>query len=411
MNPVVLACVLVIFAATFSTSAYIPLAPFLASRRQVGLLLSSQGLASCLALVPAGLAVDSVGGARVLRHGMAAFAGSIFFTSVSTGFAPQLLGRVVNGASGSVIFCAGMALIMERFQEPFRAEYVGISIGMGTLGNLAGAPLAGYVFASALAQGLNQPQALALLPAGILLALSYVALKRVPKVAFEPKEPLLQEPKGQDDGICLRFFGVYAAVGVRSWVISMALACLFGAQSALLCAGALELHARGFSTAEIGVVPVPAGFLQAICARLGGRMSSTPSWRVALMVLSPLTLAAALLCSVLASTLSSAGSAVLPIVVTLGVGSATQALADAPSISLMADLASLHGRGYGEAVTASELAVCSGQAIGPSLGAMILQMGGFDCLCVVLAAWAILVSVACAAFLQHVEHSPVSNSA
>jgi len=403
MDAVLVTSVLVIFAGGFSASGYVPLAPFLASRSGVGILLSVQGLASCIALVPSGRAVDRFGSEHILRKGFVVFALSLLFASISTSFAAQLMGRIASGAGGAMLFSSGMAMIMERFQDPTRSEYVGNSIGMGTLGNLAGPPVAGYIYAFATESGVGEPQALALLPAGVLLGLACLAFQRVPKVDFSSKVPLLEEKQSQE-GLLLRFFGVYAVVGVRSWVISFALSCLFGAQTALLCAGALEMQAHGFTTREIGLIPVPAGILQAIMSRWGGRMAGTPWRRIYIMILSPLALAVSLLCCSALSSFYPAGGVTLPIVLALGAGSATMAVADAPSISLMSDLAVQHGRGYGEAMTASELAVTAGQAMGPSLAVLMLQQGGFDGLCLFFAACAVLVSCACAAFLRHVEH-------
>mmetsp|Transcript_78871 Transcript_78871/g.249260 ORF Transcript_78871/g.249260 Transcript_78871/m.249260 type:complete len:411 (-) Transcript_78871:26-1258(-) len=410
MDAVVLTCVLVIFAATFSNLAYVPLAPFLASETAVGVLLSSQGFASCLALVPSGWAVDRLGSEYVLRLGSVVFALSLMFSSVSAAFLAQLLGRLCNGAGGSMLFCSAMAMIMERFQDPVRAEYVGVSLGLGTVGGLAGPPAAGYIFALAMGAGAWAPQALALAPTGVMLALAYAALLRVPKADFSPRKPLLESGRGQE-GLCSRFFGVYAAVGIPSWVISFALACLFGVQSALLCGGALEMQMEGFTAREIGLAPVPAGLLQAFCSRWGGRMAGTPRQRISIMVLSPLSLAASLLCCPALTWCIPQGSTMLPIVIAVGACSAAMAVADAPSISLMSELAARHGRGYGEAMTASEFAVCGGQAIGPSLGVWLLQWGGFDGLCLVPAACAALVSIACATFLRHEDPSPECSAA
>mmetsp|Transcript_78872 Transcript_78872/g.249265 ORF Transcript_78872/g.249265 Transcript_78872/m.249265 type:complete len:411 (-) Transcript_78872:26-1258(-) len=410
MDAVVLTCVLVIFAATFSNLAYVPLAPFLASETAVGVLLSSQGFASCLALVPSGWAVDRLGSEYVLRLGSVVFALSLMFSSVSAAFLAQLLGRLCNGAGGSMLFCSAMAMIMERFQDPVRAEYVGVSLGLGTVGGLAGPPAAGYIFALAMGAGAWAPQALALAPTGVMLALAYAALLRVPKADFSPKEPLLESGRGQE-GLCPRLFGVYAAVGAPSWVISLALACLFGAQGALLCGGALAMQAQGFTARDIGLVPVPAGFMQALFSRWGGRMAGTPRQRISIMVLSPLSLAAGLLCCPALARCIPPGGAVLPVALAVGACSAAMAAADAPSISLMSELAARHGRGYGEAMTASEFAVCGGQAIGPSLGVWLLQWGGFDGLCLVPAACAALVSIACATFLRHEDPSPECSAA
>mmetsp|Transcript_68178 Transcript_68178/g.172508 ORF Transcript_68178/g.172508 Transcript_68178/m.172508 type:complete len:109 (+) Transcript_68178:1-327(+) len=76
----------------------------------------------------------------------------------------------------------------------------------------------------------------------------------------------------------------------------------------------------------------------------------------------------------------------------------------------MGDLASMHKRGYGEAVTATELAVTAGQAIGPTFGALMQQLAGFNMLCLLLAAAAVLSGTGCAVCLRHVYDGGSSTS-
>lgn len=395
MEIVVVACILVIFAATFCTSGYIPVAPFVVSHREVGFLLSAQGLASCITIIPAGRETDKRGGEAMMRLGMWVFSVSLIFTCASTDFFSQLLGRVASGAGGSMLFCAGMVLIMERYQDPLRAKYVGTSIGVGTLGNLAGPPFMGFLYSAAIGSHASMPEAVSFLPAFAVVLLANFARLAIPSLPFAPKA-LLEKP--DEPTGCVRFFGVYAAVGARSWVISFAMFFLFGAETALLCAGTLAMQARGFSPRQIGLLPVPAGALQVLLSHFGGELAGSTRRRVWLMILAPLTLSLCVLAISLLGELRFVGPAVL-VSMAVGVAAGAMACADAPSIGLMGDLAKQHGRGYGEAVTATELAVTAGQALGPSVGVLMLQHGGFGNLLLLVACGGGLCSLLCASFL------------
>lgn len=408
MSTSVLAASLVTFCTCFASSGYVPLAPFVVGSDHVGLLLLTQGLASCAALVPSGRAVDKQGAEPVLKQGMGVMVVGLVLTGLTPSVYVQLAGRIFVGTAGSIMFNAGMALLMEHFQEPERARHLGTAMGIGTTGNLAGPPMAGYIFELAARRGLPQPQGLAFLPSAVLLLYAYIVLLRMKKadISAVPPVPLIRETSDGKSPM-ERFFGVYAAVGLKSWVLAAALACHFGTMSALLCAGVLQLHHAGCTAVMCGLAPVPAGLLQVLISPVGGKLSSTPWARGVLMFACPLALTLGLVGVTLASSLASPLLAYAPIYFIAGamaVSSATNAAIDAPSMSLMADLAALHGCGHGAAVTASEFAVTVGQAVGPLAGAVLLRWIGYDGLCYALAATAAVVSAACAATLRHAPH-------
>merc|ERR1711939_1024138 len=84
----------------------------------------------------------------------------------------------------------------------------------------------------------------------------------------------------------------------------------------------------------------------------------------------------------------------------LTVASIAEALVDAPSISLMTDLASARGIGSGESVTASEIAVTVGAAIGPWFGQLCFHHVGLDGLCYSLCAVAFMLGILAAFNLE-----------
>mmetsp|Transcript_9271 Transcript_9271/g.23871 ORF Transcript_9271/g.23871 Transcript_9271/m.23871 type:complete len:416 (+) Transcript_9271:36-1283(+) len=402
MDASVLAATLLTLAGTFGQSCYVPLVPFLVSRSEVGLLLSAQGLASCAALVPAGLAVDHFGSKPVLQKGIWLFLCGFAVTSVSTGFATQLLGRLGTGAASSIVFNAAMSMVMERFQAPLRERHIGTVLGIGTLGSLAGAPFGGYTYELSQQLGLKQPQVLAFLPASLLMIIACVALHFVPHIAPDERKKALMDEVRKSTGFLNNFFGVYTNVGLRSFAIGSVLACVFGASNAFLCAGVVEMKARDMSAMVIGTVAIPAGILQTVMSYWGGKMSDTVVKQVALLIYCPIALGLGLF-ALFATSFLNPTYIVSPIVVSLGLAAASLGAVDAASISLMATLASRKGRGYGEAVTASEMAVTIGQSVGPAFGVFVAQLADFNTLVLICATMALLVSAGCAACLRHVS--------
>eukprot|EP00429_Kryptoperidinium_foliaceum_P070746 CAMPEP_0176070978 /NCGR_PEP_ID=MMETSP0120_2-20121206/35449_1 /TAXON_ID=160619 /ORGANISM="Kryptoperidinium foliaceum, Strain CCMP 1326" /LENGTH=388 /DNA_ID=CAMNT_0017404631 /DNA_START=41 /DNA_END=1203 /DNA_ORIENTATION=+ len=388
MKGPVLAATLAVFAGCLSNTLYMPLAAFLVERRQVGWLLSVQGLASFFALLHVGHAVDHFGAKPVLQQGIVGLGGGLVCSSFSSGFLVQLAGRALCGAGSSILFNAGMALVMSRYTGHARAQHVGTALGIGTLGTLVGPPLAGYTYCLGATWGLGEPQVVPLAAVAVVLVAAAIVLHLLPDAGpdSEAKETLLGSVQSAD-GFCSRYLGVYAAVGGPSWAIAGILAMLFGALSALLCAGVLDMRQQGMSAATIGLAPVPAGLVQAVTSQAGGALSSSNRRKALLLTASPLALSACLIgmsLAICAGTFSVA----LSIVVVLCMATAATGIVDAPSITMMADLATMYKRGYGEAVTATELAVTAGQSVGPALGVLIVDLVGLPGLCLALAAGA-----------------------
>jgi len=401
-------------------SGYVPIIPFLeADKGRVGVLLSIQGFAGCLSLVPIGLIVDKCGAQPVLEVGVFALAAGTLLTSASSCFMAQLLARTVVGVAGGITFNAGMALIMERFQSAKRTEYIGIALAITTMGNLVGPLVSGQIYTVAHEAGLAKPQAWAFSPAYVLLAVGYFMLE---SQSNGHMEALLTSEDGGGSHLFVEklsgasvekpsaikhvfhlFCGVYAAAGVRALVLAIALAYLFAAMSAAICAGALELHGLGLMADKIAFACTPAAMAQVVLNPWAGRLASEGSKREALMLAGPMGLAALLFASAMLRELYP-GSVLVCVIVATASTSAAVAFCDAPSISMMSDLATMHGRGYGEAVTASELAVTAGQALGPAFGVYALQHYGQEWLLLLLACSALFVGLLCIVFLRQIPH-------
>mmetsp|Transcript_36024 Transcript_36024/g.99316 ORF Transcript_36024/g.99316 Transcript_36024/m.99316 type:complete len:419 (+) Transcript_36024:58-1314(+) len=410
MGCVVASSILSIFVSGLNVSGYVILAPFIAAKSEVAWLLLVQGLANFGVLVPAGIAADKYGSERILWFGAALQSVSIVASMTSACFAVQLLGRVMSGASTGILFTAAMVLIMERFQDPKRAECIGIALGVGSLGNLVGPPMAGYSYGLAVKSGWQQTQALAFAPIGLALFILMSVLWQVPSRATAGP-PLLatrdaaEDPElnsssaNADTSLLSKCCGVYNAAGAEAVIVGAVLSCMFASQSAMTCAASLNLKEHGLSASAIGWTMVPAVIVQVVLSGLSGSMAETPRARLVLMIAGPMLLAFSLVVVATLLTVSpSTMSPVVAVVTTVSSTAAAMSIVDAPSISLMGSIASAHGLGYGKAVTASELAVGIGIAFGPYIGVKVLQHWRFIDLVLVLAAAAALVGLAFAAY-------------
>ena len=129
---VVWASRLVIFSILYALQGYVPIVPFLVSKGQVGIILSTQAWASVAALIlglasrwfiffvasqfgsnfqmqsfsisriPSGYGIDKYGAKGVLQLGVLMALTSLGLMGVSSNFPMQLLARVVLGAATSV---------------------------------------------------------------------------------------------------------------------------------------------------------------------------------------------------------------------------------------------------------------------------------------------------------------------
>eukprot|EP00929_Paragymnodinium_shiwhaense_P091993 TRINITY_DN51873_c0_g1_i1.p1 TRINITY_DN51873_c0_g1~~TRINITY_DN51873_c0_g1_i1.p1 ORF type:complete len:466 (+),score=46.66 TRINITY_DN51873_c0_g1_i1:152-1549(+) len=441
---VVLAGALCNLCSMFVKTGYVPIVPSLGfDSHQIGQLLSVQGFAGCLALVPAGLAVDTCGGEPLLRLSITFMTAGVVLTSVSEDFVVQFCARTIIGVAGSVSFNAGMAIIMTNFRAEKRSEYIGVSLGLSTIGTLVGPLLAGHIFTTARRCELPQPLCWAFCPAYILLALSYYMVRPSQKTALEaallqaggsgsgqpdndggddedmetvlsPGTESLTNPQCcQHEGIlqkvCCLFFSVYIAVGHRAVVLAMVLVFIFGANSAAVCAAALEMHRIGLTADKIAIAYFPAALMQVIVNPWAGRISGQATRRELLMICSPFLLS--FMMAVAASLRGMGGdAALLSLVLTIVSTSTAVALTDSPSISMMGDLAAAKGRGYGQAVTASELAVTAGFGAGPSVAVYFLQVSGVVGLLIALAGGAAAIGAASGLTLRNIPHHRSSSN-
>ncbi|CAJ1437535.1 unnamed protein product, partial [Effrenium voratum] len=350
----------------------------------------------CLALVPAGLAIDRSGAKPVMRRALQAGMLGLLLSASDPGFPVQLLARLVLGAALSTNFNASMALIMEHFQEPLRSKYLGSALGLGTLGNMVGPPAVGVIFDLAKSYNIPAPQALALVHPVLLLAL---VLHLLHSVEAQPKEPLLKQEQSP-----WKAFAVLS-MGREALVLSLELVCTFAAHNAFTAAGALEMHRASYSSGAIGLTAVPAGLAQALSAWWAGAFAHSSLRRERLLLGTPFLLGALLLAVSLLVLRDSAWPVVPVVVFTLATTSAANGAVDAPSMSMMADLARARCLGFGQAVTCSEMAVSLGLALGPSVATALLKApGGFGALCLVLGVWSLLSGAASGVQLRNVPH-------
>lgn len=395
---VVFASAITGLAENFVANGYLPLAPFLIPRHLVGRLLSLQGFISCATLVVVGPIVDRVGSGRVLHYAIGIQMVCIVVTVLSTSLPGQVFGRILQGVAGSAIFNPCIAFVMDHFLEPERANHIGTVLGACMVGGLLGAPAISGVYA--LAGASSYRLILAFLPGAALMMLGWAALSRALRRPLPVRETLLEKPTvvAAESCQCLRsIFGVYVGVGPQAWLLAAMLSCVCCSMGALECAGVLLMHGEGLSPAAIGTAFIPPTLAQAIISPYAGHLSSTPQRRRLVLVGSLLFLAIGL-CTV-ALLPQQLGSEYLAIAAMV-TSSVAMALVDAPSISLMGSLAAAKGFGPGEAVTASEMAVTGGWALGPIVGQLALQHAGFQGLCLGFAAMGGILGAWCAATLR-----------
>lgn len=299
-----------------------------------------------------------------------------------------------SGAAGSVIFNAGIAFVADHFQEPERAQHIGTVLGAGIIGSLVGTPLISGTFALASEFTLPMRTSIAFAPALLLLLLAYVVLLRV---KLPPKDqPLLaveHELAKTDDtrGPLGRLVAVYYTVGSQAMLLVAMLVVIFGAEMALQTAIALDLKEHNQSSAIIGLTFMPSCVVSAIAAPLAGRLADNPKRRQSLLIGSFLLMAVGLVAVSVASDVLEPSWMITRAACVMVVAGLSLDFIDAPSISLMIELAEAKGIGNGQANTASELAVQMGSFVGPYLGAVAFEAWGFDALCWVIAGLCVLI--------------------
>merc|ERR1711920_725112 len=216
-----------------STAGYMPVVPFLVSKTGVSIILTAQGLGMFVALVPAGVAVDKFGSIPVLKFGISLLFLACLFSALSADLFIQVVGRILSGAAGSTMFNSAMAMVMEFFVEPERGANLGIVLGVGTMGNVIGPPIAGGLFAFCKARGMPEPQALPMLIPGVIVIAAVLTLRRIPQRALglvSAKTPLVEgcaeEENAPSAGADIKegnvscaatFLGLYGVGDCRVW--------------------------------------------------------------------------------------------------------------------------------------------------------------------------------------------------
>ena len=180
-------------------------------------------------------------------------------------------------------------------------------------------------------------------------------------------EPLLEKDK-QDDLLAKACGGLYLFKNGRVLVLTFELICIFAANNAFVTAAAIELQRNGFSSAWIGMITMPSGLMQCLLSQWAGRVAGSVKNRERILLYTPTLLGSSLLfIAFITKSMaflaldSSVSTLLVPILSTLVVSSAALGAADAPAMSMMADLAAAQGVGYGQALTASEMAINAGR--------------------------------------------------
>ena len=151
--------------------------------------------------------------------------------------------------------------------------------------------------------------------------------------------------------------GLHLFGDLRVLVLTFELICIFAANNCFLTAGAIELHRHGVSSAWIGMIAMPSGLMQCLLSQWAGRLSGSAKNRERVLLFTPLLLGVLLL-----FILFLLRKDLLPLILsTLIASSAALGAVDAPAMSLMADLATARDLGYGQALTASEMAINAGR--------------------------------------------------
>eukprot|EP00811_Abedinium_folium_P003120 NODE_12870_length_1198_cov_27.274510.p1 GENE.NODE_12870_length_1198_cov_27.274510~~NODE_12870_length_1198_cov_27.274510.p1 ORF type:complete len:213 (+),score=42.03 NODE_12870_length_1198_cov_27.274510:385-1023(+) len=173
----------------------------------------------------------------------------------------------------------------------------------------------------------------------------------------------------------------------------------FLASTGTVAAAMLAMHDRGLSSSVLGVATMPNYIVQGVVNIAAGAFSRTPVSRHALLVLSQGVVVAGLVAVALAP-MPTSPSNVAPIVAALCTTFAGQACIDAPSMSLMSELAEARGFGNGEAMGASEFMVMLGGTVGAIVGQVLYMEIGFHGYCWCLAVASTLATIVTALCLR-----------
>ena len=267
---------------------------------------------------------------------------------------------------------------------------------------MVGPPIIGAVYDLAAGAGLAKPQFWALAHPLLLLGLAWKMLVAVPGLEAASVEPLLQDAGKSQPTLFARALGVYVSVGTKAWTLALLLVCVFGCSSAAITATAINMHRCAYSSTAIGLTAIPAGLTQSLVSQWAGHFASSAKNREAVLLGCPGMLSIMAICVATVSYFSR--SLLLPIILILITCSAANGAVDPTSMSMMADLAKAESIGYGQAVTASEMAVALGLGMGPCL-AHVMRDEDLWSLCSVIGLCALLSCAASVRTLRGIPHN------
>lgn len=222
---------------------------------------------------------------------------------------------------------------------------------------MAGPPCMGGLFDLAQNEHLPEPQFWAAVPPLLL----FIAISKMIADIGSKVDPLLKprESGKSSDLFAKACGGLYLFRTGRVLVLTFELLCIFAANNAFITAGAIELQRNGFSSSWIGMITMPAGLMQCLLSQWAGRFAGSAQNRQHLLLYTP-ALLGILLLSIVFGVWMLHSTLLVPILSTLIIASAALGAVDAPAMSMMADLAKAQNLGYGQALTASEMAINAG---------------------------------------------------
>mmetsp|Transcript_92422 Transcript_92422/g.261095 ORF Transcript_92422/g.261095 Transcript_92422/m.261095 type:complete len:419 (-) Transcript_92422:86-1342(-) len=388
---VVAGSALAIFSFHVASSGFSTLAPFLLPPQRLGWAMSLRGCVACAGFVMAGPWIDSFGSQTILKRGLEMLAIGLVLTAAAPVFESSWLFVLVVvplGGSSAAIFSAAMAFVADHFTDPLRTQHLGIVIGVGVVGNLAGSPLVSWAFDVASGLNMSLRTAVALAPVLLVALFAYIAMFRIrvePSVASSLAEDAGEAPVGMTPpcSALWQFCAVYQSMGPQAWLLVTMLMITFGAQSGLLCAISVELKAQDYSASTLAGVIVPSHFVSAVVSPLAGHIAGRPEQRKSSFIWSLSIFGGGLVAAPVATRMFE--PTWLPVVYTacMVVSQFASSLLEAPADSAFVDLAAAKSIGNGRATTASEFAVSLGDMVGPYLGSVILRSAGFEAFCCV----------------------------
>eukprot|EP00811_Abedinium_folium_P034919 NODE_7759_length_1552_cov_13.261053.p1 GENE.NODE_7759_length_1552_cov_13.261053~~NODE_7759_length_1552_cov_13.261053.p1 ORF type:complete len:404 (-),score=77.99 NODE_7759_length_1552_cov_13.261053:220-1431(-) len=380
VTPFAVACS-VGFALGFCDVAYIPVLPFMMPNAWVGPMIALSSCGSLVAQPVVGPVCDRVGAVVVMKCAHLILAISTVLAGSTPLVAVQVLARLTLGIGTGMLFNATMAYIMQEYQEPQRTANIGRTLGVCCVGSLVGPMLTGYIYEVAAGQ-----QVLTFVPQAAVLLVSFAVLSS--QSSTKP-EPLLDRA---DSPHSMQLFAMYRH-DPQAQLLGALLFLPFVASSGTMAAAMLAMHDRGLLSSVLGVATIPNYIVQGVVNVAAGAVARTPVSRHALLVFSQGVIVAGLVAVALVP-MPTSPSNVVPIVAALCATFAGQAGVDAPSMSLMSELAASRGLGNGDAMAASEFMVMLGGTAGPIVGQALYVVVGFHGLCWCLAGASVLATIA-----------------